>query len=313
MGVVLGEGNGSIGLTTEEPPSPPDSSFALHIEFQPGSASPQRIFQAADLMIQAMQDLDKALCQSVDSKIEPMMLLEDIEAGSIKIWLANAILRVDDEALKKLDWRPLVGKYLVRAKYAFIKWSNKEGDGQTLLELAKEIRLIANEVDIKYIQDTVPPSIQELSEVAKKVDIAKQVLLPSDKISYISNGSPDISFNLSAKWSEQQLSDLSVKETTKSENMSLTLIVKRPDYLGKSKWDFRFGKRSISAKIEDQKWLDNFQNRKVDIRPGDAIRCLVTIEYKYGYDNELLYEDYTITSVVGVVENQMKQIDMSFE
>ena len=49
------------------------------------------------------------------------MVLEEIETGSIKIWLGNQLNRVDDDALKKLDWKPLVGKYLVRAKYVFYK------------------------------------------------------------------------------------------------------------------------------------------------------------------------------------------------
>lgn len=313
MSSVIGSGDGIIGIGTSQPAPPPDSSFALRIEFEPGTANPQRIFQAATLMIQAFQALDRSLCQSIDSKIEPTMVLEDIEASSVKIWLKNILERVDDEALKKLDWKPLIGKYLVRAKYAYIAWSNKEHEGQGLLELAKELQAIGQEVDIKHIQDVSPPSINELAEVTKIVDEAKQLLLPTDRISYIPKDEPPIFFNLTARWTEEELSALSVKETTKSQNMPLTLIVKRPDYLGKSKWEFRFGKKPVSAKIEDELWLTEFQNRRVDIRPGDAIRCIVTIEYKYGYDNELIDEEYTITAVKGVVENQLKQLDLKFD
>jgi len=37
--------------------------------------------------------------------------------------------------------------------------------------------------------------------------------------------------------------------------------------------------------------------------PGDALKCLVTIERGYGHDNELLGEDHVITKVEKVVEN----------
>jgi len=258
-------------------------------------------------MIQALQSLDRVLCQSVDSKIEPLMVLEDIEAGSIKIWLANALQRVDDDGLKTLDWKPVFGKYLVRTKYAYIKWVNKEDKDQGLLGLAKEMKMLAQEVDIKHIQDHMPPSIQELSEITKKVESAKQILLPTDKIAFMSKDEKPIDFDLSVRWSDEELSDLAIKETTKFEKMPITLIVKRPDYLGKSKWDFRHGKKQITAKIEDLGWLNEFQSRKVDIRPGDALRCLVTIEHKYGFDNELAEEEYTVTKVEGVSENQMRQ------
>lgn len=261
-------------------------------------------------MIRALQELDHTLCASVDSHIEPVMLLEDIEAGSIKAWLANQLKRVDDEGLKTLDWKPIVGRYLVRAKYAFIRWSNKEGPDGGLLGLAREIRTIAQETDVKHLPDYAPPSVQDLANSAKKIDQAKDFLLAGDGISLESPDEGKVGFNLSVRWTQEELEQFAVKEITKFENMPMTLIVKRPDYLGQSKWDFRFGKKPISAKIEDRTWLDAFQSRRIDVRPGDALKCRVTIEHKYGYDNELIAEEHTVTKVDGVAENQLSQTNL---
>ena len=263
-------------------------------------------------MIVAMQGLDHTLCASVDSTINPEMMLEDIEAGSIKIWLSNQLRRVDDDGLKKMDWKPIVGKYLVRAKYAVIRWSNKEGPDSTLAGLARELRTIAAETDVKHIPDYAPPSVAEIAEGVKKIDRAKGFLLPADKIILDSDAEGEIRFNLSVRWTDEELSNLAVKETTTFEKMPITLIVKRPDYLGISKWDFRFGKKAISAKIEDSSWLARFHGREIDIRPGDALKCLATIQHKYGFDNELIVEDYTVTEVLSVLENQLKQTGMDF-
>jgi hypothetical protein len=101
-----------------------------------------------------------------------------------------------------------------------------------------------------------------------------------------------------------------VKETVKGENQPMTLIVKKPDYLGQSKWDLRHGRRQISANIADAEWLAAFQSRKIDVRPGDALHCLVNIEHHYGYDNELISETYVVTKVTEVLENQITQGEM---
>ncbi len=87
----------------------------------------------------------------------------------------------------------------------------------------------------------------------------------------------------------------------------MILIVKKPDYLGQSKWDLRYGKKAITAKINDDVWLANFQNRTEDVRPGDALDCIVEIEIGYGFDNEPISEHYIITKVNKVLPNVFKQ------
>jgi len=302
-----------VEIGTTPPAAPKGSAFALVINFEKGTPNPQRVFQAAEAMIIAFQGLDRMLCESVDSKIEPMMLLEDIEAGSIKAWLGNQLSRIDDDGLKEIDWRPIIGKYLVRAKYAVIRWSNKESTGINLIGLARELRAIAAETDIRHIPDYAPASIQDLSEGIKRIDTAKSFLMPNDKMSLVSDQEGEVEFDLAIKWDTQELSDLAVKERTKFENMPITIIVKKPDYLGKSKWDFRFGKKAISAKVEDADWLAKFQSRQVDVRPGDALKCLATIEHKYGFDNELIDEEYTVTKVDEVLIDLLKQTSFGFD
>jgi hypothetical protein len=310
---MSGRGGSIVEIGTAPPAPPTDAVFALVIDFERGTPNPQRVFQAADAMITAFQVLDKTLCAAVDSHIEPVMLLEDIEAGSIKAWLGNQLSRIDDEGLKDLDWKPIVGKYLVRAKYAVIRWSNKEGTDANILGLARELRTIASETDVKHIPDYAPPLVQELADGIKKIETAKSFLLPKDRMSLTSDAEGKLEFNLAIKWGDQELSSLSVKEATKFEKMPITLIVKRPDYLGKSKWEFRFGKKTLSSKIEDQDWLARFQSRAIDVRPGDALRCLATIEHKYGFDNELIAEEYTVTKVEEVLVNQLQQGSLGLE
>lgn len=298
--------NGSLHLSTEKPDPPAGADFALYIDFKKDSPNPQRVFRAADAMIGALQRLDKALCSAVDTSIQPVMMLEEIEAGSLRVWLRDALEATDDQALKDLDWKPAIGKYLVRAKYAYIQWANRKEPG-TLIDLARSLRAIASETNVKKLPDYAPPSVKELAETVTEMDRAKAYLAEGDNFSYVpADGSePPVDFDLSIRWSPEELITLAIKETVKFENMPMTLIVKRPDYLGNAMWDFRHGKQAISAKIMDKGWLSDFQSRQVDVRPGDALKCLATIERGYGHDNELVQETVVITKIEQVLENQL--------
>ena len=266
-------------------------------------------------MIEAFQRLDKSLCTSIDNHIQPVMVLEEIETGSLKLWLKNLLTAIDDQALKDIDWRPAVGKYLVKGKYIIIRWLNEPTNNKkSLVNLGDELKHLANETDVKILPDYAPPSIKEIADAIKDIDIAKNDLIEGDKLSYISPDKDPIDFDLGLSLDGAELEDMIIKDREIHENMSMNLIVKKPDYLGVSKWDFRHGRHIIQANIHDEEWLKNFHNREFDIRPGDALKCKVTIEYSYGYDSELLKETYTVTSVTGILANQVwQQTKMNYD
>jgi hypothetical protein len=99
---------------------PERADFGLYINFDKGSDFPRRVFQAADQMISAFIAFDHMLAASLPLSIEPVLLLEDIEAGSLLIWLRNALKQTDDQAIKELDWKPQVGRYFVKGKYLLV-------------------------------------------------------------------------------------------------------------------------------------------------------------------------------------------------
>jgi hypothetical protein len=120
-------------------PEPPAADFAFEVDFKRGEGSASRVFLAINDFIRACEHIDAELVRTIDNNIETVLLLEDIEAGSIKVWLRNALSAADDDALKTLDWKPAVGKYLVRAKYAVIRWLDDGTAPKSLPALAREI------------------------------------------------------------------------------------------------------------------------------------------------------------------------------
>lgn len=301
----------TVGLSSS-PPEPEAADFAIYIDFDRGSERPQRIFQAVDGLITAFQRLDRVLAGSIDSSIEPVLVLEDIEAGSLKVWLRDKLLLTEDQALLTLDWKPLVGKYLVAAKYAFVRWVNDHEERSrpgSLADLRQHFLTLAKETDIQRIAAYGVPSAADILSSAGDVAQALSRLGPTDKAEFISDqGSAD--FNLTMDWGALNLEDLAVRETIEMPPAQMILAVRRPDYLGEAQWEFRWGKRTIRAKIIDEPWLKRFQNRDEDVRPGDALRCMVVQSVRYGYDNEVVSETFIIQNVLDVLENQYRQDDL---
>jgi hypothetical protein len=253
-------------------------------------------------LIDSFQIFDKELVQSIDNTIEPIMLLEDIETGSIRAWLRNALNSVDDSALKDGDWKKVVGAYLLKAKHIVVR----KLDGKTVITNRDEIKEIEAEIlqaaiatDIQRIPTYRPIPEADIAQIIGNIGTALSHLSSTDSAKLLT---PDgeVPFNLTLKISPDSLRELLVKESL-SNDSELILKIKKPDYLGESMWDFKLGDHPMQAKIVDREWLTNFQERKVDVRPGDAIRAMVRQTIHYGFNAEVVYQHYEVLRVMQVV------------
>lgn len=290
----------------------PKADFALVIDFDRGQPHPQRIFQAADSLITAFQHFDEALVRSIDVSIEPISVLEDVEAGSLKIWLRSALEASDDQALKELDWRPQVGKYLVKAKYLLLDFVNQRielTDAKRLSTLRDDLSKLAQESDTRRLGDYSSIPTSDLIQSIADLSSAKSKLFGADRLSIVS-GEGEKSFDMTVEWLPEKMADLFIKETIEHPPAAMILLVRKPDYIGQTQWEFRHNRATIRAKIAHEVWLKRFQAREIDVRPGDALRCEVVRETQYGYDNDVIGEKFTVTRVERVLEQREEQLRM---
>ena len=283
-----------------EPRGP--AEFCIQIDFLRQSESPARVFRAMTGLIEAFQDLDKQLVRSFDIKIEPVLILEDIEAGSIKAWLRTQLTEHDDKDLKNLNWKPAVGKYLVKAKYILIDFLTDKteiSDRTQLQTLQQKMLTAAEETNANAIPAYAPLTLPEVVNSINAVSTALVPLKAGDSAKYLT-GDTQTDFNLLLAFSPESMERLLTKETISNQAVMI-LKVKRPDYLGEAMWDLRHESKQIEAKILDSEWLANFQSRKIDVRPGDALRATVRIDVEYGYDGEVVATHYSVLSVSEVV------------
>lgn len=71
-------------------------------------------------------------------------------------------------------------------------------------------------------------------------------------------------------------------------NKSITsakIQVKKPDYLGNSKWSFVLDK-GFEAKIEDASWLERFQRNEISIPAGSFLEVILRTEIELDDNND---------------------------
>lgn len=285
-------------------PAEAKTDFSIEIDFEKGAGSPSRVFRAMSDIIDALQETDRTLIKSIDSKIKPVILLEDVDGGSIKARLAQIIESIDDEGLKKGEYKIIIGNYLVRAKYLIIDFlkgkSNIQGV-QEIEQLEKDLFTLAETTDVRALPFYAPVSRTELLADINKINSALEPLNETDKASFVVRPGEEVEFNLTLHIAPETIEEL-ITANRREFVATLILKIKKPDFLGASQWDFRHGKDSFTAKMLDETFLDDFHERRVVLSPGDAIEAIVHTEVLYGFDNEVVITHNSVEKVLSVIK-----------
>lgn len=276
--------------------------FEIVVEFKKGSGDPARVFKTMTGLIESVQSLDGHLAYSLAPTVTTQIVLQDIQAGSLKAKLKNIVEDIPDEALKKAEVRPIIGHFLVKAKHKVIDWCEgreKIADTIEIKQLQSDIRQLAVETDIKQISAYTEPDTESLLlDINSFRDALANLEIDDDVTLHSEEGISQ--FNKKMEISTEIIRECLTNEKIVSEGERI-FKVKKPDYLGTSKWDFKYQNRSIDAKIMDDNWLRAFQAKDVAVLPGDSIRVIVKEEASYGHNNEIIGIHYVILTVIEVL------------
>jgi len=285
--------------------------YCITISFEPGVAHPQRIFKAAADFIESLQALDVTLVAAIDSKIQPVFLLERIEDGSVKIWVKQILKAIPDDSIRSLDWKKAVGSYLVDAKHFVLRHL----DDTKSLGTANEFHALTARIHdaaaksgaLRYPAYKQIPSADMAKSMARICD-AVAPLQAGERVT-ISNDDGDSGIDATAHVSQDQIDSLLTNNVIHNSAEQI-LMVRKPDFLGTSMWEFRHGKKTFTAKMADESWLAQFQRGELDVRPGHALRVTMDEETLYGEDGDVIRADRTITKVLSVIKMTHHRLEM---
>jgi hypothetical protein len=287
---------------SDSPLAPYDVAFGIEIEFKPNSPDPARVYRAMTELIEACQLTDIDLAGTISPNIKPVLFLEDIRIGSLTTFLRAGLESVDDDALKGLEWRRLVGAYLVKGKRVMIDYLRGREtiqNSEEIYNLQAVIADAARETGALEVPGYRALPVAKVAECVRLLSDGTAPLGPDDRAKYLS---PDgvVEINRSFRVTPETIEEL-LTERTIVNPRDMILKVKKPDFLGDSMWDFRFEGKKFSAKVIDSEWLSRFHRGAVTLRPGDALDVAAEETVRYGYDQEVIATHYKIVEVRDVI------------
>lgn len=281
------------------------NDFAIEIDFKPGESDPTRIFRAAIALIQEFSEFDREIARGIDSRLTSTLLLEEVEEGSIKIWLRTALRAIDDDSLKSGDWKKIVGYFLFEAKYKLLRYLEAEGaqvteDASGLEVLRSELTVEAQKLDLGTIPiPTIPPRSFFIIQIVQ-ISSAMQTLRQDETVVLEGPRGERVNVSRSLRMTQDDVERLTVAQAP-SYDSEVVLPVKKPDFIGESRWEFILANHAIEAKMLDFDWLEQFRKQRVPLLPGSMLRVTLRQSISVGFDQERLGTRYFIIKVHEVI------------
>lgn len=276
--------------------------FDIRIEFAPGEGDPTRVFRSMTGLIDAVQRLDTHLAPMLGASVRTAVVLQGIEAASLKSRLRTVVEAVPDEPLQQGEVKKLVGHFLLKAKHKVLDWCEERdqiSNRTEVKQLEAELVALAHDTKIKMLPAYAPVDTPALLADITAVNEAIAPLESRDRATF-SSAVGKSAFNPELVVTDDVIREIVTKERLQNTGERI-LKVKKPDYLGTSMWTFKYDSLQIEAKIVDTDWLRRFQQGQVSLRPGDSLRVTLFEEVSYGYDGDVVHTEYELRKVHGVV------------
>lgn len=271
-----------------------EGEIALVISYQPGKSEALSVLAGAMRLVESLDKLDRCLLSSVDSNLEPVSILNDVQHSSLKVLLARALRKLPDEHIATLDWKKWLGALLVKGKHKLLQKLDADAPEvrQVLLELESDYKAAPGGL-IGYTPPTVADVQAALDEVSKA-----RATLPGQRVT------------VQTEFGDTELAEVFPLEHThihSTPQQTLTnsgvefFKVKAPDMLGTAQWQVLRNGRSVRVDMLHQGWIDAYHARSISILPGDSIKCRFEESVTYDACGNELARTLAVVEVLEVI------------
>lgn len=286
----------------------PKGDFGLSFDIGPHTERPADALLSASQLIRALERVDINLAQTIDLNLAPRLELQELEVGSLWAWFRTVYCSIPDEVLASGEFKRVIGHFLVKAKTALLRYQESHttitriGD---IDDLRQEINESKDEVDrMRELPVSSPVPVAIIVIALQEISIATKPMPSGQGVGYITP-TAEVQLNKNFVLTEEKVQELLTAEK-KIQLAPLSLIVKKPDYLGTSMWDVIVQGKMAKARIADTKWIEGFHKRNFALYPGDALRGDVRVECFYDEDGKPFNAKYTVERV-HEIENRSEE------
>lgn len=244
-----------------------EGEIGVVIDYAPGKTPAISVLQAAMGMIEALDRLDSVLLSSIDSNLEPVSVLNDVQHSSLKMLLARVLHNVPDELVSNLDWKPWVGGLLVKGKYRLLQHLDADAPQvqKALLDLSSEYKSPPGQ-----LVDFNPPSVSDVMDALDGVTKARRLISGHSVTIETALGDVILVDNGPALPMAEEPSEPAQEIVNSGVEF---FKVKAPDMLGSSQWSVQRNNRTVKVEMLHKGWLDAYHRREKILQPGDSLKC----------------------------------------
>lgn len=220
---------------------------------------------------------------------------------------AIEVIRTIDDVVAGVVLLLGIKKYLGGKK---AKKMSKQGEKTKIVNQNNDVKLVDSRMADSFFKNAhVDNSIINIFKGLKKGDVTGFV---------VKHGDQRVEFdqqeyaNMRAKVVDEE--DNLLKSEKKIELKTERLLIKKPDLLGKSVWQFVRYNKTISAKVEDNGFLNQVSTSKIKtFYAGVSIDCLLQVEYELDAQGNRIPDSdkYIVKKVIGdIIKPAAEAIDM---
>jgi hypothetical protein len=269
-----------------------EGEIGLVIEYRPGVSLALETLSGAMGFIAALDKLDRALLSSIDTALEPVSVLNDIQHSSLKILLARVLKSIPDDSIKNLEWKKWIGTLLVQGKYHLL--SHIADDSPAIHAILLDLTPVYSNPPGELCH-YAPPVVSEVMEALEAISTARS-LIP-DAV-FVQTELGDI--ELSRRDPPLPSADVTVSETLVNRGVEL-FKVKSPDMIGTAQWTVIRGGKNTRVEMLHRGWLEAYHRREYTILPGDSLKCQFEEQISYSAAGDEMERKLAIVEVLEVV------------
>lgn len=268
------------------------------------------IFNTLLELHQGIDVYNKALVNCISKDISVYSVVMDIEKGSIKVKLQDIV--------KRLPHNELLEKFIDIPSDA-IKSSIKD-----ILIKGKDVLFEVSELDAsqfdkeEFLYKKTEKIILESNLSSFGAHVSKEKIIKSADHVYksIRNSKNDIYINENNgnykkinKSFEVNLEN-TFHDNIRENTIDIKMIIKKPVFVGHSKWELLYENKTYDTVIEDETFKDKLHNREIAIMSGDLLECNFKSRLTYNDENEIIESKYYILKVYAVVPPKEEEFSL---
>jgi hypothetical protein len=280
--------------------------YEIKLDFIPGDNNPENLFIAFVNAIKYFKKIDKMLARTIANDYDISSSLIEVKSGSLrgffraKVEIKETDLHVQDQ---DDDLENRIKNYLHNSRKKITQglFDFEKDNDKSINQIIEEVKKVAGDTCISKEPFFAPPSKNEIIPIINAAQDTGESLDDKTSLFYSAENEAAIELPRKIKMDETLLGE---SRKTLPNMQRLILKIKKPDYLGDSKWEMKHGNNKLICKIEDDIWIEKFKSKKVFAFPGDSLDCNVRILNEYDSKSNLIKSEYFIVEVSNVIQGK---------